>query len=289
MSPPGRPKGEYRRAQPEGTPVRRAAALALACALAGAEAAEVLQPRPFGHALGDVVVQRIGLDGFAPAELPQATRAGPWFERRGSRSETEGGRRWLVVEWQIVNVPAAAATLQLPAWQLRSADGAPPLQVAAAPVGVAPLVPPGEAAFDLRPDRPPPAIATAPLRRALGESAAAALALAAAWAGWWAWRQWRARSAQPFARALHALRDADDASAWRCLHAAFDRTAGEVLRPATLSRLFERAPHLEAARAEIERFYAQSSARFFGVAGEASVSPRALCRALRRLERAHER
>ena len=40
MSPPGRPKGEYRRAQPEGTPMRSVPALAIAFAasLAGARA-----------------------------------------------------------------------------------------------------------------------------------------------------------------------------------------------------------------------------------------------------------
>jgi len=147
------------------------------------------------------------------------------------------------------------------------------------------------------PRSPRPAIATAPLQRGL---AAAALALGAclvAWLAWLAWRAWRATRTQPFARALHALRGQGDdtPAAWRTLHEAFDRAAGEVARPATLARLFERAPHLRPLHARIERFFAQSQARFFGEAptsptawGDAE-SPLALCRALRRLERGAER
>jgi mxaA protein len=83
----------------------------------------------------------------------------------------------------------------------------------------------------------------------------------------------------------------DDAhpSAWRALHEAFDRTAGEVLRVSTLPRLFDRTPQFEPLRDRIEAFYAQSAARFFGDAQAGlsadGVSPRALCRDLRRIER----
>ena len=268
--------------------MRIALALAASLALAGVRAAEVVQPRAFGHVLGDVLAQRIRLDGFAPGALPEPARVGAWFERRGARIETAAdGARWLVVDYQVVNVPAVATSLQLPAWDVPAAAGAP-LRVPAAPLAVAPLLPAAGDVFELRPDRPAPLVDTAPLGRALAEGLAATGALALAWAAWWGWRERRARSSLPFAQAGRALRDADEEAAWRCLHAAFDRTAGEVLRPATLAALFERAPHLAPERAAIERFYAQSSARFFGQA-EAPPAPRALCRALRRLERAHER
>jgi len=91
---------------------------------------------------------------------------------------------------------------------------------------------------------------------------------------------------------LQARPAADAAQASRILHAAFDRTAAEVVRTANLPRLFERAPHLVALRARIERFFAQSEAFFFGTSREreAEAEPALpLCRDLRRLERAAER
>ena len=54
----------------------------------------------------------------------------------------------------------------------------------------------------------------------------------------------------------------------------------------TLAALFERAPHLKVLQPQIERFYAQSAGLFFGGGLPADpVSPQALCRRLRRLER----
>jgi len=265
--------------------------LALAAGAACAQPV-VEQPRPFGHVLGDVVTQRIRLDDFQPAALTLPQRAGAWFERRAARVETgPDGARWLAVDYQVVNVPPAAATLRLPAWELPGAASAPPLRVPAAPLAVAPIVPPAsDAGVDLRPDRAAPRVATAAISRGLAQALAAALALGAAWAAWWAWRQWRARHGQPFARALATVGGAaDDAAAFRALHLAFDGTAGEVLRAATLERLFQRAPHLEAERRAIEAFYAHSEARFFGGAAAAPPpAPLALARALRRLEKAHE-
>jgi mxaA protein len=58
----------------------------------------------------------------------------------------------------------------------------------------------------------------------------------------------------------------------------------------TLPALFERAPHLQALRADIERFFAESSELFFGSGLRASrLSVRTLCRELRRIEQRHER
>ena len=97
-----------------------------------------------------------------------------------------------------------------------------------------------------------------------------------------------------FELALRGQAD-DSPAAWRTLHEAFDRAAGEVARPATLARLFARAPHLRPLHGRIERFFAQSQARFFGEAPTSPLaqadaeSPLALCRALRRLERGAER
>jgi mxaA protein len=294
-------------------PASRLSARALACVLAalalGAPAAEpadaiVDQPRPFGHAIGDVLTQRVLLvdagHGFEPAALPGPSRLGVWFERRNARIEQAAdGRRWLLVEYQIVNAPRETATIRLPAWELEGAAGARALRVPAWNLVLAPLAPPAPASGaepDLRPDHPPPAIDAAAIRRRLAATGLALCAVLVAWAAWLGWRAWRAARSQPFARALLALRGqaADTPAAWRTLHEAFDRTAGEVARPATLARLFERAPHLQPLRARIEGFYARSQARFFGDVPAAGLppdgeSPLALCRALRRLERRAER
>jgi mxaA protein len=147
---------------------------------------------------------------------------------------------------------------------------------------------PGASGWELRPDRPAPTIATAPARRRLLAASAALAACLACWAAWLAWRHWHEGVTRPFASALRELRGHDDtsAAAYRLLHGAFDRTAGEVLRASTLARLFERAPQFTPLRGQIERFYAQSAARFFGEASPAqAVSPSALCRDLRRVER----
>ena len=61
-----------------------------------------------------------------------------------------------------------------------------------------------------------------------------------------------------------------------------------MVHAGTLAALFEHAPHLRALQPQIERFYAQSAALFFGGGLPAdALSPQALCRQLHRLERRH--
>ena len=273
-----------------------------ACGGAGAAsapvAARVEQPRPFGHVVGDILTQRVLLATDrtpAPESLPGPQRLSAWIERRSARVERAAdGRRWLVVDYQVVNAPQSLTTVRIPAWRLSVDASQIPLLVPAWPVDVAPITAramPGTNAWQLRPDRAAPAIATAPLRLRLLLALAAFAACLAAWAGWLAWRHRRDAMTLPFASALRTLAREDDgnASAWRALHEAFDRTAGEVLRVSTLPRLFERAPQFEPLRDRIEGFYAQSALRFFGDTRAAhaadAASPLALCRDLRRLER----
>ena len=121
---------------------------------------------------------------------------------------------------------------------------------------------------------------------------AAALAITLAlWFAWFLWREWRAASTRPFARALREMRRLDDLAPqpWHSLHRAFDRTAGQVVHAATLSDLFQQAPHLLPLREKIERFFAQSGERFFGAGMPAQpLSVRKLCTELRKLEKRHE-
>ena len=282
------------------------AALGVAgCASAGAvdtaAPATVAQPRPFGYVVGDVLTQRVLLvesgRPVEPAALPAPSRLGVWLERRTARIErADDGQRWLAVDYQVVNAPPAAAqaVIRLPAWDLAVLPPGRPLHVAAWSGSVSALTSraaPGDPAWPLRPDRPPPALPVAALRRQFLLSLAALAAGLLAWLAWSVWRRWRAAATLPFATAWRELHAVDDAhpAAWRALHGAFDRTAGEVLREATLPHLFQRAPHLAPLQDPIRRFYAASAARFFGAAPAADApSCTALCRDLCRLERRHE-
>ena len=253
--------------------------------------AVVVQPRPFGYVVGDLVTQRVLLTtpdlDFEPKTLPPLQRVSIWFERRAPRIEVASdGRRWLIVDYQLINAPPAVTTVILPAWKLDSKTGSQ-LAIPAAPISVAPLIA-NSSSSELRPDRQVSPVDTASARSGLlGWSIALGVTLLA-WLAWLRWRNWRDGLDRPFARALHELRRVDEQApeAWQAMHRAFDRTAGRVLQIETLPTLFERAPQLQPRRPDIERFFAESNARFFGSGlHSASLSVRALCNDLRRIER----
>lgn len=268
---------------------------------AGAAPATVDQPRPFGYVIGDVVTQRVLLEieghELLPAALPKAERVGVWLERRAARIESRpDGRRWLAVEYQVINAPQELTTVNLPSFQLQDLSAGIALKIAEWPISVNALTP--RTAFqaggldELRPDRAAPTIATDPIRRQIVIWSGAFLLTLAVWLAWVVWRNWREATARPFARALHDIRRLDETApeAWQALHRAFDQTAGRAIQIATLPALFDRAPHLQTLRPEIERFYLQSSELFFGGGSSADrLSTRALCAQLRRIEKRHER
>jgi mxaA protein len=262
--------------------------------------ATVRQPRPFGYVIGDllsqhVLLQNAGAD-FDLAELPAARRVGVWFERRAAKIErASDGRRWLRVDYQVINAPQKLANVSLPAWQIQSKAGGAPLAVPAWPVSIAPLTP--ESAFvtgglgELRPDRPAPVIATAPVRRQLIITLTALVITLGAWLAWLRWRNGYASAHQPFARALREIQglDATAPQAWQALHRAFDRTADRAVQVDMLPALFQRAPHLLPVRSDIERFFAESSELFFGAGRrDGGFSVLTLCSELRRIEKQHE-
>ena len=261
----------------------------------------VEQPRAFGYVVGDVVTQRVLLQveghELAPAALPKAERVGVWLERHPVRIESgSDGRRWLAVDYQLINAPQALTTVNLPALELQDKSAGVSLKIAAWPISVNALTP--RDAFiaggldELRPDRAAPMIATGPIRRQLAIWSSAFLLALLAWLGWLAWRNWRAAGLRPFARALREMRRLDETApeAWQALHRALDQTAGRVTQTATLPALFERAPHLQSLRPQIEQFFAQSDELFFGGGLPADrMSIRALCSQLRRIEKRHER
>lgn len=260
----------------------------------------VEQPRSFGYVIGDLVTQRVLLQAngrtFEPELWKNTERVSVWFERRPPSIEArDDGSRWLVVTYQLINAPQALTTVRIPTWELASSSTTETLQIPEWPISIGPLTP--RAAFgqgdlqELRSDRQTPAIPTNALRRQFLAWLSALLLTSVAWLGWWLWRNRRASESQPFARALRELRLTDDAqpAAWHALHRAFDATAGRVVNRTSLESFFEQAPHFSALRPEIEQFFDCSARRFFATEPETeSVSIRALCMRLRRLERRHE-
>jgi mxaA protein len=262
--------------------------------------ATVEQPRAFGYVIGDIATQRILLElngrPFTPESLPTPGRASIWFERHAIRTETDArGRRWLAIDYQLMNAPKSVALASLPALKLSSKTAGESLQVTAWPLSVSPVTaekPLTRAGLGtLRPDHntiPTPLLFT---QRAHTLSVIALFATLAIWLIWWRWRNWRATSSQPFAIASREIRKLDDTSpeAWHALHRAFDGTAGRAIRAETLPLLFDKAPQLRPFESLIEQFYTQSALRFFaGQPTKNTVPIHALCRDLRQIEKRHE-
>lgn len=298
--------------------IRMAAAFAWACvALGGLShadaaqwAASVDEPRAFAHTIGDVLTQRILLEAggrdVGDVAGPSAGRADLWLERRPARIETDAeGQRWMVIDYQLTNVPRTLTQIALPALALTTRSG-DVLSVSAWPVSIGPLAPddaPGAGALRaIQPDRLAPPAALAPIRRRLGATLALLAATLLAWAGWWFWRNRREAARLPFARAWRQMRrlgpqEGHADAAWHVVHRAMNETAGRVVYTASLATLIERKPWLQPLRPQLEQFYRQSEAHFFepapdnktGAYAHAPASLVALCHALYRAERHQQR
>jgi mxaA protein len=286
----------------EGALAAATVATAAAATIGPTAVATIEQPRPFGHFLGDHLQQRVLLehegDALVPGALPQPERQGVWIERLSSGIETDpAGRAWLAVDYLIINAAPSLTTLRIPGWELKGVlrkTGAavvqtvPPWSVEVA--ALTSIDAPGAEA--LRPDRPALPIAAEPIVRRLRLSLAALGVTLLSWLGWMLWRNWRAAARLPFAmasRQLRGLSDAD-AAAWHILHRAFERSAGRAVQASSLDKFYQAAPHFNVLRPEIEDFFARSDAFFFATGK--TVEPMDLhgfCKALRRLEKRHER
>ncbi|WP_233806619.1 calcium incorporation protein MxaA [Paraburkholderia sp. HP33-1] len=319
MSARGVRSGLERWAMLRRAPLRALIAAALcgaACATVSAAAltALVQEPRAFGYVLGDVLTQRVLLEAngrdIGAVTPPSVGRTGVWLERRPATLETDAnGRKWMVIAYQVVNAPQTLTQITLPALTLTSAAGTQ-LQVAEWPASIGPLTP--QSAFaagdlqPLRPDRQVPVSGTAGWRRQIAWALGLLLATLLAWTSWWWARNWRESARLPFARAWRQMQRltpaASSSEAWVCLHRALNETAGQVVHATSLSALLARAPYLQPLRAQLERFYQVSSERFFAPApnpaanGDESAGEtpgefplHALCRALYRAERRHQR
>ncbi len=276
--------------------------LTLPCPVSAARTvnATVIQPRAFGHVLGDVLSQRIllSVDGRDAGEvpLPSTGRVGLWVERRQPRITKDAeGRRWMVLEYQITNAAPNLTEIELPSVELATATGAV-LRVAAWPISAAPLTPlapfrAGELQAR-RPDRlvvPSNDVST---HRRLVVMLSLMLATLTSWGIWRFWRNARDAKQLPFARAWSAIQkqkaaevDSND-EAWFRVHHALNEAAGQVVQGTSLQALFLRAPYLQPLKPRLEDFYARSRKRFFdcGTPPE-SFALRELAQALYRAER----
>ena len=276
-------------------------ALAATSALAAPAPVEVdVTLRDTGYLLGDLVDETIALhlsptQRIDPDSLPVPGRVQPWLEVRrtviGAREAD--GVETLVVTYQTFAEAEQPTRAPIPAFTLRVRDGADviPVEVPERSFLMSPGLPSPLTDRDreTRPSPPPALLPEWPALAGIGASALIALVLGVFLLWRYdrlpllprnpgplvrTWRRWRRVDA-------NAIDDADQTALLRDIHAALARSAGETLYPATLPRLFERAPYLAPLRTRIESTFAASWHRFYGVGEIAGVPARDVLALLR--------
>lgn len=257
---------------------------------------QVLTPRPFGYAIGDVIRETlvISVDRAAVLDrnsLPRS-RINRWLELREANVdelEIDGLRRYRIeLAYQSFYAPLEVKNLAIPAFKLvfnyvghagapregERADGAFHLEVPAWRFTTAPIrelsVLREEGLEPMRPDAPPQRPGrTGPIR---GLAAAAAVGLCAGLYlaylyGYLPWRR-RGRHFGVAYRTVRALSraggTADYSSAYAAIHHAFNGVFGQPLFSEQLDVFFAERPAYEPLRAEIQAFFASSYEFFFG-------------------------
>lgn len=269
-----------------------------------------VEPRAFGHTLGDTVERRLTIVmphplALAEESLPKKGRINAGLELSDiavERHEQPGATRHeLRLRYQIFAAPQQVKAVSLPAvsLKLKGAAGPENIDVAAWPIFVAPLVAepfvPSSGLGAMRPDVPPPTIETGWLRLRLAVFGLLTLLLG----GTLAYRRFAdllpGRRPAPFAAAYRDLRRlAGDPSAaafhrgLKRLHRAFDEAAGGAVFAEDLERFLAAHPRYLGAGPAIRDFFARSRREFFAP-GAGPVEPDmpwliAVCRECRRRE-----
>lgn len=241
------------------------------------------KPRAYGYFVGDLVERHVALDlpagtALDPASLPAVGGRGQALELRSVRVEGHDLR----LVYQVFLAPRETRTLELPPIALRATGGPRPmdLRVDAWPVTVAPLLPPEVSPRDglgeLRPDIPPTLIATSAARARLAAYAAVAALLLAWLAHVYLGLPWWNRRQRPFAMAwkllaaqARTLSEDQRRTAWKAVHSALNRSAGEVVFEAGLERYLAAHTAFIPLRADLQQFFERSRAAFFGPAAAA--------------------
>ena len=243
------------------------------------------EPRAFGYLVGDVVARTVTVhvpDGLALDEssVPRPGARGKALELRSvlrdSGAESGGRRLELRLEYQVFLAPPQTRTLEMPPFTLHF-QGRPrdqDLRIDAWPVTVAPLVPedvsPRRGLGELQPDAPPPLIDTTAGRTRLVIYGGAMLLLLGYLVHVYVGLPWWSRAHRPFTLAWRALRGIapdDPEPQWRDafhrLHAALNRTAGEVVFESGIDRFVAAQPRFEHLRDDLVTFFEQSRREFF--------------------------
>ncbi len=270
---------------------RRLLALAVALSSWLAHASEpaslalrIDDPRPFGYAVGDLVIRHVTLELESGAALdrealPKPGRVNSSLELRSANLRQHRGFGLRVFEldliYQIMKAPQQVETLNLPEVGIKLAGEAKPTQsVPAWPITVAPLTPEYVLAShgleEMRPSTAAPHVRTGPTRARMWLYGAALLGLLLAWLYRKYGVSWIARYRGPFARAYRAAGRADSLPELaRLLHQAFNQTAGRTVIAPALEEFFAQHPRFAALGGRIHAFFAESQRAFFA-AGEAN-------------------
>jgi mxaA protein len=231
-----------------------------------------VEMRDTAYTLGDLISERVVIalpagQAIAPDSLPPPGRAAPWLELRTVRLLQDGDVARLDLEWQVFATVESPQILKIPAIELRTQGKHPQaVDIPAQLFHQSPVLPSLLENRTPRPDLPPLLFDERPLALAALACFVCTLLCGVAWL----WLTDRIpglpRHPGPFTRLARHLprRKGDlDVAALRDIHTALNAAAGETLYPATLPRLFERAPYLEPIRADMERFFRTSWKRFY--------------------------
>lgn len=249
---------------------------------------QVLTPRPFGYAIGDLIRQKLIVDVDRSAVLDRNSipndRINRWLEVREAKvtEEERGDLRRYVIElaYQTFYAPLEVKNLAIPAFNLvfNQNGDAFQLEVPNWVFTTAPIrelsVLREEGLEPMRPDLSPVlADGNGPRLRlsfAMVVGGGACLYLAYLY-GYLPWQQ-RGRHFRATYRSLRTLNRAaqtsDYAAAYTAVHRAFNGVYGQPLFSERLEAFFEENPAFRPLRAEIEAFFASSYEFFFSERGK---------------------
>jgi mxaA protein len=267
----------------------------------GASAAEwqvsTVEPRAYGHTVGDVIARRVSIDvpsGYTLDEstLPPVGRHGVAIElrqlSRSQRSASTGSVLELVLTYQVFYSPREVRTLELPPLTLTFKGTLRPqdVRVESWPLTVSPLVPvdvsPRRGLGELQPDVPPPLVDVSGTRLRLIAYAALAAALVAYLAFVYFGLPWWSSQRRPFKQAWRSLKampslsrapSSDDRrAAFQRVHEALNQTAGEVIFEQSIDRFIGRHPRFADMRDDLRSFFKKSREEFFASSPEGSAA-----------------
>lgn len=231
--------------------------------------AKMTLDRNLGLLIGDQVTATVELpvdtSQLDKHSLPaHEKRYGPWLVLHDLSMHDHT----LILEFQLINVPAENRSVTTPELSLRTVEG-DFINLPQMPLQIGSFLEPGEGRAAHLPlaDAPLPEHDSHLLKQQLWWGLLVLLLSTLVWLVWHFGL--RPRKRLPFATALFELnkmrllgrKDKDEAS--RSLHHAFNRCAGRVVIHSQLDKLWQACPWLEPLKDDIESFYAQSAVHFF--------------------------